>query len=124
MKFVLSLAVLAALPGAQERIAAQVKVTQGENKVSVEVDGKPYTELFYGPDTMKPYLHPLRASTGTIVTRHYPMEKVDGESTDHMHHRGLWFSHSDVNGFDFWNNERSYKTPNRGSIVVKKIDRI
>jgi hypothetical protein len=119
MKFLLRLVLLVALP-----LGAQVKITQGDNKVSVEIDGKPYTEFFYGPEFMKPYLHPLRAATGTIVTRHYPMEKVEGESTDHMHHRGLWFAHSDVNGFDFWNNEKSYKTPNRGSINVTKIDKI
>jgi len=37
-------------------------------------------------------LHPLRAADGKIVTRHFPMEMVEGESRDHPHHRGLWFS--------------------------------
>jgi hypothetical protein len=119
MKQFLLLTLLAALP-----LSGQVKITQGENKVSVEIDGKPYTEFFYGPDVMHPYLHPLRAASGTIVTRHFPMDKVEGESTDHPHHRGLWFAHSNVNGFDFWNNEKGYTTPNRGSIVVKKINKI
>jgi hypothetical protein len=69
---------------------------------------------------MKPYLHPLRSATGKIVTRHFPMETVKGEPTDHPHQRGLWFAHDSVNGFDFWNNEANYTTPIRGRIVVDK----
>jgi hypothetical protein len=119
MKLVLSLVFLAALP-----LAAQVKITQGENKISVAIEGKPFTEFFYGPDVMKPYLYPLRAPDGTNVTRHVPFDKEAGDSTDHPHHTGLWFAHSSVNGYDFWNNYKGYTTPNRGSIVVKKIDKI
>jgi len=105
-------------------LSAQVKIEKGSNQVTVAIDGQPFTTFFYGPEMGHPYLHPLRAATGSIVTRHYPMEKVEGESTDHPHHRGLWFAHSNVNGFDFWNNEKSYKTPNRGFIVVKSIDSV
>lgn len=70
---------------------------------------------------MKPYLYPLRAADGTIVTRGFPMQKVPGETTDHPHHRGVFFAHSNVNGFDFWNNEHSYKTTNMGTIAVLKV---
>lgn len=102
-------------------LAAQVKVTEGTNQVSVEIGGKPYSTFVYGPDVMKAYLFPLRAADGTILTRGFPMEKVAGESTDHPHQRGVWFAHSDVNGFDFWNNEATYTTKNRGTIKVVKI---
>ena len=47
--------------------------------------------------------------------------------TDHPHHRGLWVAHSDVNGYDFWNNgpEPAYsKMPKRGSIVLKRVENI
>jgi hypothetical protein len=73
---------------------------------------------------VKPYLHPLRSAAGTIVTRSYPMESVEGESRDHPHHRGLWFTHGDVNGYDFWANEPSQKgaTPGgKGKIVTRKV---
>src|SRR4030095_2324584 len=90
-------------------VLAQVKITQNTDRISVEIDGKPFTELFVGPETPKPYLHPLRAASGKIVTRAYPMANVAGESTDHPHHRGLSFSHDDVNGFQFWSNEASEK---------------
>jgi hypothetical protein len=113
------LALLATLP-----LAAQVKITQGDNHISVDIDGKPYTTFFYGPDVPKPYLYPLRSVDGIPVTRAYPMDKVEGESTDHQHHRSVWFAHSGVNGYDYWNNEFSYKGDKMGHIFVTKIDKI
>ena len=101
---------------------AQVKIAQNADRISVDIDGKPFTELFVGPETPKPYLHPLRSASGKIVTRAYPMANVAGESTDHPHHRGLTFSHDDVNGFQFWSNEASEKNEKTGKIVLKKIE--
>ena len=53
------LALLATLP-----LAAQVKITQGNNHISVDIDGKPYTTFFYGPDVPKPYFIRSAPSTG------------------------------------------------------------
>ncbi len=97
--------------------AAQVKITREPDRIAVEINGKPFTALYYGPG--KPYLHPLRAASGRIVTRMYPMEKIAGEPHDHPHHRGLWFSHGNVNGFDFWGNDPSQKGPKTGTISVE-----
>jgi hypothetical protein len=36
------------------------------------------------------------------VTRNYPVEKIPGESTDHIWHHGIWYGHGDINGVDFW----------------------
>src|ERR1700679_2738643 len=113
------LALLAILP-----LAAQVKISQGDNHIGVDIDGKPYTTFFYGPDVPKPYLYPLRSVDGISVTRAYPMDKVEGESTDHQHHRSVWFAHSGVNGYDYWNNELSYKGDKMGHIFVTKIDKV
>jgi hypothetical protein len=110
------LVLLAVIP-----LAAQVRLTRSRDKISVTIDGKPFTEFFYGADAPKPYLHPLRTASGIIVTRHFPMEKVDGESTDHPHHRGLWFTHGDVNGVDFWMNEPAGNRTNLGRVVLNKI---
>lgn len=100
---------------------AQVKLTQSQDRISVTIDGKPFTEFFFGPEAPKPYLHPLRSASGVIVTRRFPMEKLAGETTDHPHHRGLWFTHGDVNGIDFWMNEPGDKRPNVGRVVLNKI---
>jgi hypothetical protein len=116
------LALLATLPLALP-VTAQVKITQGDNHIDVSIDGKPYTTYFYGPDVPKPYLYPLRAPSGVSVVRSYPMETVAGESTDHQHHRSVWFAHSKVNGYDYWNNEFSYKGDKLGHIFITKISK-
>lgn len=122
MRFVLAL-ILMALP-----VAAQVQITAGSEKIAVEIDGKPFTDFYTaGPDVTKPYLHPLRAATGTYVTRMWPMQDVpeeQGTTKDHKHQRGLWLAHEGVNGIDFWNNEASYTTPNRGRIVLRSLGAI
>ncbi len=100
---------------------AQVTLSRGDGKISVRIDGHVFTEFFYGPETPKPYLHPLRTASGVIVTRRFPMEKAEGEAADHPHHRGLWFSHGDVNGIDFWMNEPGDKRTNLGRVVLNRI---
>ncbi len=94
----------------------------GTDRIDISVDGQPFTTFYYGAQSNKPYLAPLRSPSGKIVTRHYPMEKVDGESRDHVHHTGLWFSYDDVNGVKCWENDPSYTAPNKGKIVVQTAD--
>jgi hypothetical protein len=109
-------------------IAGQVKIAAGPEKIAIEIDGKPFTDFYVaGPDVTKPYLHPLRAVTGTYVTRMWPMQDVpeeQGTTKDHKHQRGLWLAHEGVNGIDFWNNEASYTTANRGRIVLRRLGAI
>jgi Methane oxygenase PmoA len=109
------LALLASMPA-----RAQVNVTQSSDRIHIEIDGKPYSDLYIGPDTGKPYLHPLRSASGKIVTRRYPMENIEGESKDHPHHRGLWFTHGEVNGLNFWANEPS-QHGRKGYVVLNKV---
>jgi hypothetical protein len=103
-------------------VSGQVKIARDGDRIVVDVQGKPFTALYItGSETTKPYFHPVRAASGTIVTRRYPMESVEGELRNEKHQRGLWFSHGDVNGLDFWDNEASYTTPNRGFIVLDRV---
>src|ERR1051325_2023080 len=112
---------------------AQVKITPGPEKNAIEINGKPFTDFYIaGPQVSKPYLWPLRAATGTYVTRMWPMEKVEEEASiarpDHPHQRGLWFAHAKVNDLDFWNiaplDQRPYNQPDRGKIVLKKVGEV
>ena len=98
-------------------LAAQVRYTPDTHTITI--DGKPFATFEYGADANKPFLAPLRSASGKTVTRHFPMEQVAGESRDHLHHRGLWFSYDDVNGVKFWENDPSYTKPNIGKIVVR-----
>ena len=102
---------------------AQMTVKVQDDRIHFDLKGQPYTDfIFKGGEAMKPYLYPLRAPSGTIVTRRFPIEIVAGEPTDHPHHRGLFFAHANVNGIDFWNNETSYKSPPpRGRIAYEKL---
>lgn len=102
-------------------LAAQVKITQSPESITVDIDGKPFTAFYAGATSTKPYLHPLRSASGKTVSRMYPMEVIAGESKDHPHHRGLWFTHGGVSGVNFWENEKAQKG-NSGLIVLKKIN--
>src|ERR1700679_240244 len=96
---------------------AQVRFSPED--VAINVDGKPFTTFHYGEKNNKPFLAPLRSASCKIVTRGFPMENIAGESQDHLHHRGLWFSYDDVNGVKFWENDPSYTKSNVGRIVVR-----
>jgi hypothetical protein len=104
-------------------LSAQVQfVRDTPEEISVNVDAKPFTIFHYGAAHNKPYLAPIRSASGKIVTRGFPMENIAGESRDHLHHTGLWFSYDDVNGVKFWENDPSYTKPNIGKIVVTRAD--
>lgn len=104
-------------------VCAQVQITQQNDRVNVEIDGKPFTSLMVGPDVVKPYLYPLRAVSGTPVTRRFPLEDWPGDSKDHPHHRGLTFAHADMNGYNFWANE-SFNPGKKGKIVLRKVEHV
>ena len=118
--------------------SAQVKITPGPQKIAVRINGQPFTDFFIaGAEVAKPYLFPLRAATGTYVTRMWPMEKVAEEDKafaektikpDPPHQRGLWFAHDSVNKLDFWNiaplDQPPYNRPDRGKIVLKNTGKV
>src|SRR5215475_1260500 len=108
-------------------LPAQVKFTAHKtngavDSIDVSIDGKPFTTFERGEKVAKPYLAPVRAASGKIVTRGFPMEEIAGESRDHLHHTGLWFSYDDVNGVKLWENHPSYTKPRMGREVVTKAE--
>jgi hypothetical protein len=84
-----------------------VKLEWQGTRIDVLIGGQPFTSYFFGPESPKPYLHPLRSPQGTVVTRGFPMRKdIPGERTDHPHHRAMYFGHGSINGVDFWAEEK------------------
>jgi len=81
-----------------------VKITDGDGKLRIELDGKLFTEYLYatGKSDFFPIFYPVLGPDEALMTRDYPMKKRNGESSDHPHHRSLWFGHHDINGVDFW----------------------
>lgn len=96
---------------------AQVRFDRSQDQVRVTIEGRPFTTFFYAGGAPKPYLHPLTTASGKRITRAWQMETVGVESHDHPHHRGLWFTHGDVNGFDFWVNEKETRNEKTGVIA-------
>src|SRR5687768_13048003 len=101
---------------------AQVKLTQGPEQITVEIDGKPFT-VFHtgGKDLNRPYLHPLRAASGRIVNRSFPAGQLPGETTDHPHHAGLFYGHGDVNGYNYWAIQNVPTAPSKASATMGRI---
>lgn len=104
--------------------AGQVRLVHQADRVAVTIDGKPFGSLYFGEQANKPFFHPLTTPTGIRVTRSFPLEKVDGEPTDHPHQKGLWVGTERLNGIDFWENDSSYKRPRMGRIVFKDVTRL
>ena len=96
----------------------EVSTTTDDAKgtVTVKFDGKPFTTLVYRGHP-KPVLHPVIGPGDTLMLRQWPVaEAAPGEEKDHPHHKGIWFTHGDVNGVDFWKEAKD-----AGRIVVTEI---
>lgn len=99
-----------------------IKQDAAAERVDVIISGSPFTSFCYPKASEKPYLFPVYAPGGAVVTRGYPLAPRKGERIDHPHHTGLWFNHGDVNGLDFWNNSSAVKDKTKyGHIAVTKI---
>jgi len=104
----------------------KVKLVRADDKqkVDVMVGGKLFTSYQYPSNMEKPYLYPVFAPNGSVITRGFPLEARKGERVDHPHHIGIWFNHGNVNGLDFWNNSSAIPAARKdtyGHIVVKQI---
>ena len=101
--------------------ASQVTVEEAEEGcLGIEIGGEFFTGYHYGAEVCRPYFHPVIGPYGQSVTRGFPMvEGIEGESTDHHHHRAIYVAHGDVNGVDDWS-----ESPNCGRIVHRDFDTV
>lgn len=96
-----------------------VNITQQNGKVRVEINGQLFTEYNY-QNVTRPYFYPIIGPGGASMTRHWPMKEVPDEDRDHPHHKGLWYTHGDVNGHDFWaEGKKSGKTVHETFLEIK-----
>jgi hypothetical protein len=128
MKYCYSLICLLLLVSSCRLSSQVVKLVTDENrkKIDVLIDGKQFTSFCYPAEIEKPFLFPVYAPNGSVVTRGYPIAPRQGERIDHPHQVGLWFNHGNVNGLDFWGNSSAIPAEKKdkcGHIVVKKIVR-
>lgn len=111
-----------------ERCRAELPVTS-EDRVAVErhadwvtvtIDGKPFTEYRFRSGA-KPILWPIHGPSGEELTRGYPMRPaIEHEKEDHIHHRSFWFTHGDVNGVSFWDEQPGHGTIEQRELVTAR----
>lgn len=118
--------------------AEGVTVTEKGDFVAVEINGELFTQYWFkgnqhpGVDEKKAkdgtvtktvlptkhvYFWPVKGPGGLLMTRSWPIDPTaPNEDHDHPHHRGMWFSHGEVNGIDFWS-----ETAKAGTIAHEKF---
>ena len=100
--------------GAAQPAAGGVKLTQGDDKVTVEINGKLFTEYRF-KEPQRPFFYPVIGPTGEPVMRHWPVDtSFPDDARDHVHQKSLWYTHGAVNGIDFWSD-------GKGTIVHDKF---
>ena len=82
----------------------KVELLRSENRIDVMIAGELFTSYLYGDNMTKPLLVPVRTPSGIEVNRRHPLTEIEGGSTDHEHHVGIFFAVDKVNGVKFWNN--------------------
>ncbi len=100
------------------------EMVNDQNKVDIFINGSLFSSYRYPADLEKPFLYPVIAPNGSVLTRGYPLEPRKGERIDHPHQIGLWFNHGSINGLDFWNNSSAIpadKKDSCGHIVVREF---
>lgn len=104
LKFSIAILCITALPLIMMAQNISVKNDASQRKVSVTIGGKPFTDFVYTDTMEKPFLYPIYAANGQVITRGFPWNPQPNDPVDHPHHIGLWFNYENVNGLDFWNN--------------------
>lgn len=77
-----------------------------QGKIAVQIAGEPFTTYHYGKDARTPFLWPIYSAGEVGMTRNFPMGTDELPSRDHPHHRSVYLTFGDVNGYDYWHNER------------------
>lgn len=106
--------------------AQPVKFVKNEKgkKIDVLIGGQAFTSFIYTDTIEKPFLYPIYAANGTMITRGFPWNPKPGELTDHPHHIGLWLNYESVNGLDFWNNSFAIPAERKKSYGWIKTDNV
>ncbi|MCM8771712.1 MAG: PmoA family protein [Candidatus Omnitrophica bacterium] len=86
----------------EENIPENVKVVDdGKGKVDVFINETLFTTYNYSQNNARPFLNPVIGPSGKSIVRK-PASPENIEKFDHIHHRGIWVAHGDVNGIDNW----------------------
>lgn len=119
--FICALLVLLVVVG---QLSAEVEVKELEDRIEVTIDHQIFTAWRH-KDWAAPYLYPVIGPNRESLTRHLPMQTgMPGEEQDHPWHRSIRFSHSDVNGFNFWWAPGQEKAGHTAEVKLEKIEKV
>lgn len=102
-----------------EAAAGQVEIRQLDDRLRIEIGGQLFSEYFY-KDVPRPYFYPILGPGNLAMSRDWPMKDTPGEEHDHKHHRSLWFAYGEINGIDFWSEDKQFgKTLHQKFLEIK-----
>lgn len=93
------------LEGVDANVEGGIESKKEEGKVDFTLDGNLITSFNFSGEYLKPFFYPVLGPYNNPITRSFLIKEVEGEQTDHPHHKSMWTSHGDVNGVDFWSEE-------------------
>ena len=105
-----------------EENAPDIAFVTEVDQIHVSLKGKRFTTYHFGEKWPKPFLHPVFSLDGRDVTRGWPVVPREGESDDHIWHRGLFMGHDQINGVDFWREKEPEQTARLVPRVAPRTD--
>lgn len=107
----------------KEDLKVQFVDKTSERKIDIILGDKLFTSYCWPENVYKPILYPVYTSSGTEITRGFPLRPKQGERDDHIHQVGIWLNYGKVNGLDFWGNgSRGFKEPGGGEIKHLRVE--
>lgn len=83
----------------------KVRYDEGNQQLHVMMGEDHFTTYLYDSNLMKPVLWPVHSVSGLRMQRGFPVNENEGETTDHRHHNGIFFTYGsddEVNGNSYW----------------------
>ena len=80
--------------------APTVQFVEKELQIDVMYNGKALASYDFSPEFGKPVLNPVYSPSGVFMTRHIP--PIEGETADHPHHMGVFFTYENNKKDNFW----------------------
>lgn len=101
---------------------AGFQILESYRQLHVLKNGRHMATYLYDSVFLKPVLYPVYSASGIMIQRKYPFSVIEGESHDHPHHAGLFFTYGtegEVNGNNFWANQQGLSRINHVIVSQK-----
>lgn len=113
----------AGLARAADDAGRAVKLTRADDRIKVEVGGKPFTEYRFKPEAgqlfARPFFYPVLAADGTAVTS----DQLTTNPKEHPHHRSLYVAQGALNGVDHWAHAKpGQPQPQQRHVTFEKVE--